>query len=57
MTEEIKTTVEEKVEEKKPSPKKKVDIKKWKNRKLKFVNDMANKAKADAIAKRVLRNK
>lgn len=35
----------------------KVDIKKWKNRKLKFINEMTNKAKAEAIAKRVLQYK
>lgn len=33
-----------------------IDLKKWKNRKMKVVNDMQNHVKAEAAARRILRN-
>lgn len=45
------------IEEKKVEPKKKgVDLKKWKERKLKAINEMKNEAKAKRLAEKVLSN-
>lgn len=50
--EEIKAPIEEK---KRVEPKK-VDLKKWKERKLKAINEMKNEAKAKRLAEKVLSN-
>lgn len=56
MADKEKEVVEEKKAPKADSPKT-FDLKAWKNRKLRFVNEMADKAKAESIAKRILQHK
>ena len=66
MAEEIKVTPEEPIKEEKVEPKKEIkptvapknlDLKKWRARKLKDINNMSDKVKAKALAERVLKNK
>lgn len=42
-------------EKKEPVEAKKVDINKWKQRKLKAINEMKDEAKAKAIAERIMK--